>query len=162
MHRAVILAGGNIGDVAARFVEAERLLAERGVAIVARSQNYTTKSWGFESELLFTNAAWEVATEHKAEQLLDALQEVEALLGRDREVERKEKEREGMRYCSRTLDLDILFFDEEHISTERLRVPHPLIMERDFVIVPSCELLQCSREELARKIDKICLKCCEI
>ena len=162
MHRAVILAGGNIGDVAARFVEAERLLAERGVVIVARSQNYTTRSWGFESELLFINAAWEVATEHKAEQLLDALQEVEALLGRDREVERKEKEREGMRYCSRTLDLDILFFDEEHISTERLRVPHPLIMERDFVIEPTCELLQCSREELARKIDKICLKCCEI
>lgn len=80
MHRAIILAGGNIGDVAMRFVEAEQLLAERGVAIVARSKNYTTKSWGFESELLFTNAAWEVATELKPEELLDALQEVEALL----------------------------------------------------------------------------------
>lgn len=66
-----------------------------------------------------------------------------------------EKEREGTRYCSRTLDLDILFYDEEHISTERLRVPHPLIMERDFVIEPTCELLGCSREELAQKIEKI-------
>ena len=155
MHRAIILAGGNIGDVAMRFVEAERLLAERGVAIVARSKNYTTKSWGFESELLFTNAAWEVATELKPEELLDALQEVEALLGRNREAECVEKEREGTRYCSRTLDLDILFYDEEHISTERLRVPHPLIMERDFVIEPTCELLGCSREELAQKIEKI-------
>lgn len=155
MHRAIILAGGNIGDVAMRFVEAERLLAERGVAIVARSKNYTTKSWGFESEMLFTNAAWEVTTEREAEQFLDALQEVESLLGRDRDVERREKESKGVRYCSRTLDLDILFFDEERISTERLKVPHPLIMERDFVIEPTCELLGCSRVELAQKIEKI-------
>jgi 2-amino-4-hydroxy-6-hydroxymethyldihydropteridine diphosphokinase len=53
------------------------------------------------------------------------------------------------------LDLDILFYDDEHISTERLKVPHPLIMERDFVIVPTCELLQCSRAELAEKIENI-------
>ena len=155
MHHAIILAGGNIGDVAMRFIEAERLLAERGVKVVARSRNYTTKAWGFESEMLFTNAAWEVATKLDAEQLLDALQEVEALLGRDRKVERKTKEQNGARYCSRSLDLDILFFDKERISTERLKVPHPLIMEREFVIGPTCELLQCSREELAEKIEKI-------
>lgn len=154
-HRAVILAGGNIGDVAMRFIEAERLLAERGVKVVARSRNYTTKAWGFESEMLFTNAAWEVATELDAEQLLDALQEVEALLGRDRNAELKTKEQEGARYCSRTLDLDILFYDEERISTERLKVPHPLIMEREFVIGPTCELLRCSKEALAQKIDEI-------
>ncbi len=155
MHRAIVLAGGNIGDVAARFVEAERLLAERGVEVVGRSQNYSTKAWGFESEMLFTNAAWEVLTELKPEELLDALQEVEALLGRNRMVEQREKEQKGARYCSRTLDLDILFYDEEHISTERLSVPHPLIMEREFVITPTCELLQCSKEQLAEKIEKI-------
>ncbi|MBR2031293.1 MAG: 2-amino-4-hydroxy-6-hydroxymethyldihydropteridine diphosphokinase [Alistipes sp.] len=155
MHCAIILAGGNIGDVTTRFVEAERLLVERGVVIVAKSRNYSTKAWGFESEMLFTNAAWEVLTELKPEELLDALQEVEALLGRNRMVERKIKEQEGARYCSRTLDLDILFYDEEHISTERLKVPHPLTMERDFVIEPTCELLQCNREELAKKIEKI-------
>ena len=155
MHRAIVLAGGNIGDVAARFVDAERLLAERGVEVVGRSQNYSTKAWGFESEMLFTNAAWEVLTELKPEELLDALQEVEALLGRNRMVEQREKEQKGARYCSRTLDLDILFYDEEHISTERLSVPHPLIMEREFVIEPTCELLQCSKEQLAEKIEKI-------
>ncbi len=155
MHRAIVLAGGNIGDVAARFVEVERLLAERGVEVVGRSQNYSTKAWGFESEMLFTNAAWEVLTELKPEELLDALQEVEALLGRNRMVEQREKEQKGARYCSRTLDLDILFYDEEHISTERLSVPHPLIMEREFVIEPTCELLQCSKEQLAEKIEKI-------
>ena len=155
MHRAIVLAGGNIGDVAARFVEAEQWLAERGVRVVARSQNYESRAWGFESEMLFVNVAWEVETALEAEALLDVLQATEAQLGRDREVEREVKMREGARYCSRTLDLDILFYDEEHISTERLKVPHPLIMERDFVIVPLCELLDCNREELAAKIENI-------
>ena len=155
MHRAIILAGGNIGDVATRFVEAERLLAERGVKVVAKSQNYESKAWGFESEMLFVNVAWEVATALKAEELLDVLQEVEALLGRNRVIEAEEKAQNGARYCSRTLDLDILFYDEEHISTERLKVPHPLIMEREFVITPLCELLECNKEQLAEKIEKI-------
>ena len=154
-HRAVILAGGNIGDTAQRFVEAERSLAERGVAIVARSKNYESRAWGFESEMLFTNCAWVVTTELDAEPLLDVLQEVENLLGRDRAEEKKTKAESGERYCSRTLDLDILFYDEEHIATERLKVPHPLIMEREFVITPLCELLQCSKEELATKIEGI-------
>ena len=155
MHRAIVLAGGNIGDVAMRFVEAERLLSKRGVAVVARSQNYESRAWGFESEMLFVNAAWEVETALEPEVLLDVLQEVEALLGRDREEEQKTKAESGERYCSRTLDLDILFYDEEHISTERLSVPHPLIMEREFVIKPLCELLQCDEVQLAEKIEKI-------
>lgn len=155
VHYATILAGGNVGDTAARFVEAERLLAKRGVEIVARTQNYESRAWGFESEMLFTNCAWRVETALEAGQLLDALQEVENLLGRNREEEQKIKAESGERYCSRTLDLDILFYDEEHIATERLKVPHPLIMERDFVITPLCELLQCSSEELAKTIEKI-------
>ena len=155
MHRAIILAGGNIGDVATRFVEAERLLAERGAKVVAKSQNYKSKAWGFESEMLFLNVAWEVETTLKPEELLDVLQEVEALLGRNRVVESEEKAQNGARYCSRTLDLDIIFYDEEHISTERLKVPHPLIMEREFVITPLCELLDCNKEQLAKKIEKI-------
>ena len=155
MHRAIILAGGNIGDVAARFVEAERLLSERGVAIVARSQNYESRAWGFESDMLFVNVAWAVETPLEPERLLDVLQEVEALQGRDREIEKAQKAENGARYCSRTLDLDILFYDEVHISTERLNVPHPLIMEREFVITPLCELLGCNKAELAEKIEKI-------
>ena len=155
MHRAIVLAGGNIGDVAMRFVEAERELSKRGVEVVARSQNYESRAWGFESEMLFLNVAWKVETALESERLLDALQEVENLLGRNRSEELKTKAESGERYCSRTLDLDILFYDEEHISTERLKVPHPLIMEREFVIVPLCELLQCDRVQLKEKIEKI-------
>jgi hypothetical protein len=77
--------------VAKSFAEAERALAEQGVAIVSRSRNYESRAWGFESEMLFLNVAWEVATELEAEPLLDVLQEVEALLGRDRVAEREQK-----------------------------------------------------------------------
>ena len=154
-HRAIILAGGNIGDTESRFVEAEQLLAERGVEVVARSKCYTSRAWGFECELLFTNMAWEVKTALGAEMLLDVLQEVEARLGRNREEECRAKAVSGERYCSRTLDLDILFYDEEHIESERLSIPHPLIMEREFVLEPLCELLQCNREQVAQKIERI-------
>ena len=155
MHHAIILAGGNIGDTEKRFMEAERVLAERGVEVVLRSALYKSEAWGFESEGLFTNVAWEVTTELEAEALLDVLQGVENLLGRNREEESKKKAESGERYCSRTLDLDILFYDEEHIESERLRVPHPLIMEREFVITPLCELLQCNEEQLRAKIEEI-------
>ena len=156
IHHAIILAGGNIGDTQKRFKEAELALAERGVEVAARSALYKSEAWGFESEGLFTNVAWEVTTELEAEALLDVLQEVENLLGRNREDERRVKAESGERYCSRTLDLDILFYDEENIATERLKVPHPLIMERDFVLEPLCELLQCDRAQVAQKIDNIC------
>jgi 2-amino-4-hydroxy-6-hydroxymethyldihydropteridine diphosphokinase len=105
--------------------------------------------------MLFVNAAWKVETALEAEGLLDVLQEVEAMLGRDRTEEQRIKAERGEKYCSRTLDLDILFYDEDHISTERLKVPHPLIMEREFVKVPLCELLQCSEAQLRDKIEKI-------
>ena len=155
MARVVLITGGNVGDAERRLGEAARLIDAEVGRVESHSKIYRTKAWGFESEMLITNAAWEVLTELKPEELLDALQEVEALLGRNRMVEQREKEQKGARYCSRTLDLDILFYDEEHISTERLSVPHPLIMEREFVIEPTCELLQCSKEQLAEKIEKI-------
>lgn len=151
-HRAIILAGGNIGDVAASFIEAERLLAERGVEVVAKSQLHRSRAWGFESEEEFVNCAYEVATELEAEALLDLMQRVEELLGRNREEERKVKQQRGESYASRRIDLDMMFYDEARISSERLQVPHPLIMEREFAITPLCELLQCSREALQRKI----------
>lgn len=122
---------------------------------MARSHNYSSAAWGFECEEPFVNCAWEITTALEAERLLDTLQEIEAQLGRNRVAEGEEKAQRGVRYCSRTLDLDILFYDEEHILTERLQIPHPLIMERDFVIEPTCELLRCSREQLGEKIEKI-------
>lgn len=154
-HRATILAGGNVGDTAEVFRRAERLLEERGVAIVARSHTFESEAWGFESEQKFLNYAFEVEVAMGCEALLEKLQEVEELLGRNRAEEQQRKESSGERYASRTIDLDIMFFEEEHIKTERLSVPHPLIMEREFAIVPLCDLMGCTRKALKDKIERI-------
>lgn len=154
VHRAVILAGGNIGDTEQLLTQAEKMLAEQGVKVVAKSQYYRSRSWGFESEQEFVNCAYEVETSLESEPLLDVMQGVEAALGRNREAEGETKAQRGEKYASRTIDLDMMFYDEEQICTERLKVPHPLIMEREFAIVPLCDLLRCSREELERKIYK--------
>ena len=61
-------------------------------------------------------------------------------MGRDRESELREKASTGERYCSRTMDIDIMFYDDEVISTPRLTVPHPLMQQREFALEPMCEL----------------------
>ena len=155
VHRAIILAGGNIGDTEQLLTQAEKMLAEQGVKVVAKSQYYRSRSWGFESEQEFVNCAYEVESSLESEPLLDVMQGVEAALGRNREAEGETKVQRGEKYASRTIDLDMMFYDEERICTERLKVPHPLIMEREFAIVPLCDLLKCSREELERKIYNI-------
>lgn len=154
-HRAIILAGGNIGNTEEVMARGEALLATQGVEIEARSRIYTSKAWGFDSEQEFANRAYSITTDLSSEALLDTLQQVEREVGRDRESERIAKAESGARYTSRILDLDIILFDRERIATERLRVPHPLVMQRDFAITPLCDLLGCSREELGRLINEI-------
>ncbi len=153
--RAVILGGGNVGDVPASLDAAERMMASRVGEIVARSGLHESEPWGFEAEQGFVNRAWVVETPLEPEALLDALQAIEEELGRDRRCEAECKAASGARYLSRTMDLDILFCGGERIRTERLTVPHPLIMEREFAIVPACEVLHLTREELAKHMETI-------
>lgn len=155
MTRVVILGGGNIGDVAARMDAAEALITERIGAIVAHSATYRTEPWGFHATEPFLNRAWVVETSLDGEQALDRLLAIECQAGRDRQKECDEKRATGQRYASRALDLDILLFGEQRISTERLQVPHPRLREREFAIVPTCEALGIGREELLRMIENI-------
>lgn len=154
-RRAIILAGGNIGNTEEVMLRAELLLQAKGVEIVAKSALYTSKAWGFDAEQEFVNRAYEISTELESEALLDTLQQVEREAGRNREQELLSKAASGARYTSRILDLDIILFDREHIATERLSVPHPLVMQREFAITPICDLLECSREELGHLIAEI-------
>ncbi len=150
MARAIILMGGNVGDMKSRLQQAQRLI-NRSVGPVMRcSHRYTTPAWGFDSDE-FSNQAVEVDTDLQPEALLDALQGIERELGRDREAEAAEKGRTGARYSARKIDLDILFYDDEVIHTERLTVPHPLIQEREFVLTPLCEWMRDYRHPVLGK-----------
>ena len=75
--------------------------------------------------------------------MMDAAKQYEAeVLGRNRAAEAVEKASSGAVYCSRPIDIDIIFYDDEVIGDERLTVPHPLLAEREFALVPLCEIMR--------------------
>ena len=108
MARAIILTGGNVGDVKTRLQNAQRLINQHAGPVMRCSHRYKSRAWGFDAEEEFSNQVLEVDTDLMPEQLLDALQAIERELGRDREAEQSLKQRTGARYTSRPIDIDIL------------------------------------------------------
>lgn len=153
MSRVVILTGGNIGDVKSRLQTAQQLINERVGAVLRCSHRYETEPWGFAAAGAehFSNQVMEISTDLAAEEVLDALQGIEQDLGRDRDAECRERDRTGEPYSSRKIDLDILFYGDEVISTPRLTIPHPLMAEREFVLQPLCEILRSKRHPVTGK-----------
>ena len=140
-----------MGDVKTRLQNAQRLINQHAGPVMRCSHRYKSRAWGFDAEEEFSNQVLEVDTDLMPEQLLDALQAIEQELGRDREAEQSLKQRTGARYTSRPIDIDILFYDDRVIRTERLTVPHPLIQEREFVLVPLCEWMRDYRHPVLGK-----------
>lgn len=145
MARVVFLTGGNVGDVKTRLQRAQQLLNERVGAVLRCSHRYESAPWGFDAEERFSNQAIEVSTDLTPHEVLDAIEQIENELRRNRAAEAIERARTGSRYCSRPIDIDILFYDDEVIHDERLVVPHPLIAEREFALVPLCEIMRTRR-----------------
>ena len=140
MARVVLLTGGNSGDVKRTLQAAQQLVNAKVGAVLRCSHRYETKPWGFDADGVFSNQALEVSTDLLPLEVLDAVQAIERELGRNRAAEAVEKARTGVNYTSRPIDIDILFYDDEVIDSERLTVPHPLMGEREFALVPLCEL----------------------
>lgn len=149
MARAVVITGGNRGDVRSLLEQAKALLEERVGRVVQASAHYESEPWGFEAEQTFWNQVLEIETSLEPEELLRATQSVEADLGRDRLREGELKALSGQRYASRTMDVDILFYDDRILATEILEIPHPRIAEREFVLRPLCEILPRKRHPIS-------------
>lgn len=149
MARVVLLAGGNLGDVKSRLQRAQKLVNERVGAVLRCSHRYESEPWGFAAAGRFSNQAMEISTDLAPEEVLDAVQAIEAELGRDRAAEQREKARSGSAYVSRPIDIDILFYDDLVLSTERLALPHPLLAEREFALVPLCEIMRSRRHPVS-------------
>lgn len=133
MAEALIALGGNVGDVRATFAQAVPAICEAAkAALLARSSDYETPPWGNDDQPAFINAAIAIATELAPRQLLSALQAVEARFGRNRAAE--------THWGPRTLDLDLLAYDNERIDQPGLTIPHPRLFERAFVLVPLAEI----------------------
>lgn len=150
MANVLIALGGNVGDVRATFVKAiANICGMTQAALIARSSDYTTPPWGDARQEPFVNACIEIETSLDPHALLFTLHKIEKKFGRDRANER--------RWGPRTLDLDIIAYDDVHLDKPELTLPHPRLFERAFVLVPLAEIApdrliagQTPRQALAR------------
>ena len=126
MTRAYIGLGSNLGDREQSIRRAAELIGARRVSTIRE-----TEPWGVEDQPFFLNAVAEVETDLPPRRLLDRLLEIERKLGRTRH---------GVRFGPRTIDLDLLLYGDETIDEAGLRVPHPRLHERRFVLEPLAEL----------------------
>lgn len=133
MARVVLLTGGNLGSVAENLEAASRAIAQEVGPIVVRSSVRESEAWGFEAKERFLNQVLVVDTELEPQEVLGRCQHIEQRFGRVRHP--------GQGYASRTMDIDILFYDRRIIDMPDLRIPHPLIGERDFVLTPLEEIM---------------------
>jgi 2-amino-4-hydroxy-6-hydroxymethyldihydropteridine diphosphokinase len=133
MASAAIALGGNVGDVRATFEHAiPAVCAEAQATLTARSSDYATPPWGNEAQARFVNACIVIETGLAPLALLHALQRVEQAFGRNRARE--------TRWGPRTLDLDLIAYDDLAIDQPELTLPHPRLFERAFVLVPLAEI----------------------
>ncbi|RVU25052.1 2-amino-4-hydroxy-6-hydroxymethyldihydropteridine diphosphokinase [Sandaracinomonas limnophila] len=129
-HLAYISLGGNIGNTLEIFQNALLAIEKKLGKIIQKSSIYQTAAWGKEDQNDFLNQVILIETSFDAKKLLDSLLTIELLF------ERKRIERWG----PRTLDLDLLSFDNQIENSESLVLPHPRIQERKFILVPLAEL----------------------
>ena len=132
-HTVCIGLGSNLGDSRSLLQNAWQVLAdETNIVTKALSSPYRTMPVGMDSPNWFVNAVGLVETSLVPEALLDVLLRVEQQFGRTRS--------DNGEYQDRTLDLDLLLFDDLIIQTPRLTLPHPAMCERGFVLIPLAEI----------------------
>jgi 2-amino-4-hydroxy-6-hydroxymethyldihydropteridine diphosphokinase len=134
MAEALLGLGGNVGDVRATLSEAIALFADGAdVELIARSSDYRTPPWGVTDQPPFINLAIAVETRLSPRDLLTRALNVERALDRDRTRER--------RWGPRTIDIDLLAYDDLTLDEPALTLPHPRLFERAFVLVPLAEIV---------------------
>lgn len=134
MPRTYLSLGSNLGDRRQLLHTAINEIAERVGRVEAISSCIETEPVGFDSVHLFLNMAVRVTTELNPYELLKVLKRLERDLGRTR------KSHDGVHY-DRTIDIDILLYDNLEVNSEELQIPHPRMWERDFVMRPLKEIL---------------------
>ncbi|MBR5655886.1 MAG: 2-amino-4-hydroxy-6-hydroxymethyldihydropteridine diphosphokinase [Prevotella sp.] len=142
MHIVYLSLGTNLGYRRRNIRRAIAKIGEQIGAVVRQSALYETEPWGFESSHRFMNAAICVETSLTPRELLTATQDIERQLGRTHKT-RKNADglpAEGTEYQDRLIDIDILLYDDISVDEPDLKIPHPLMCERDFVMRPLREI----------------------
>ena len=125
-----LLLGANLGLVQDNLEQAILLISQQVGQVVARSSFYKTSPWGNSQQPDFLNIALVVNTQLTALKVLSISQSIEKQLGRVRHEH----------WGARTMDIDLLFFGNNLIDLPTLQVPHPLLAQRRFVLIPLAEI----------------------
>lgn len=129
-NKVYLLTGSNVGDSKVLLNQA-KLAIERQVGVTtAVSSLYQTAPWGNTNQQHFLNQVLEINTHLNANEVLTTILAIEQQMGRVREA----------KWAPRTIDIDILFFNEAIINEDDLTVPHPLLHQRRFTLVPLAEI----------------------
>jgi len=162
-HRAFIGVGSNLGDRKANVAEAIVLVGEIPDSRLARTSSlYESEPHG-PAKTLFVNMVIELETELAALDLLKHLNDIEEQMGRKRAkpkaaaaAKAKPTKAAPKMDVSRVIDLDILFFNTEIVKTSKLKIPHPEIQRRRFVLMPLAEVApQLIHPELGQTVSKM-------
>jgi len=130
---AYVALGSNIGDREAYLLQAiDALRRQAGIEVTALSAMYETEPVGYVDQAAFLNMVIELSTTLPPKQLLLAMQDIEGSLGRTRDVH----------WGPRTVDLDLLLYDDIQLTAPDLIIPHPRMQERAFVLIPLADVLQ--------------------
>ena len=133
MHQVYLGLGTNLGDKEANLKAAVEEIGKRVGEVTSLSAFHVSEPWGFTSEHTFLNSVCCVLTDFSPMEVLRLTQDIERSLGR------LKKSVDG-HYSDRLIDIDILLYDDLHIATPELTIPHPLMGQRDFVMIPLHEI----------------------
>ena len=134
-HKVYLGLGSNLGDKRENIAQAIHLLNEQVGEVLRQSELYVSEPWGFVSAHDFVNACVCCATSLSPRQVLNVTQRIERRMGRTR------KSHDGV-YHDRIIDIDILLYDDLQINEPGLIIPHPLMHQRDFVMIPLRSIME--------------------
>ncbi len=138
-HQVYLGLGSNLGDREENIRKAISLIDERVGKVLRQSSLVETEPWGFESSNRFLNAVILCETTLTPRQVLKATQKIERELGRKKKLIANGQQPRA-NYKDRPIDIDILLYDDLTVDEPDLKIPHPLMHERDFVMIPLNEI----------------------
>lgn len=130
LHSVYLLTGSNVGDSLANLDRAKHYIGIELGTIVNASSVYRTAPWGNTNQNHFYNQVIQITTDYAPHELLSKIMTIESMMGRVRSV----------KWEPRIIDIDILFYDAVVLNSETLNIPHPLLHERKFTLVPLAEV----------------------
>ena len=150
MTKVYLGLGTNLGDREQKLQQAIRLIGERVGMVVCQSSFIETEPWGFESDNRFLNAVILCETTKTPREVLRLTQQIEREMGKQKKHATLrspgvDSERPNCKYHDRPIDIDILLYDDLTVDEPDLKIPHPLMYERDFVMIPLREIQEDKR-----------------